>query len=312
MSKLVVKSNTNDTKETISYNEQDEYQSPSINKQTIEHIEPDRDRENRDSVYSSSLSSSSSNNKLNKILIEPAITINNETHSISNSDLNLDNLNANDKVLTNSISSSDSSGINSGFSQHIDHEEDATFQVKQLLNELIESVTSNKLVSSDESVQSNERFQSFEKLFNILQAKLDDLRAYYIELNDFYELIQNFEKFFSKIFSNENNRNLNEDDDANLSMTVDNVLQYFDDILNDVDTNCEENIQREGDSKPTKKLSFTSSEEDATLESNFGFFQTFITNYRVDLSHLFDFDQLLYIHFDNCLRILNVRWFLIL
>lgn len=309
MSKLVVKSNTNDTKETISYNEQDEYQSPSTNTQTIEHIEPNRDRENRDSIYSSSLSSSGSNNKLNKILIEPAITINNETHSISNSDFNLDNLNANDKVLTNSISSSDSSGINSGFSQHLDHEEDVTFQVKQLLNELIESVTSNKLVSSDESVQSNERFQSFEKLFNILQAKLDDLRAYYIELNDFYELIQNFEKFFSKIFSNENNRILNEDDDANLSMTVDNVLQYFDDILNDVDTNCEENTQKEGDSKPAKKLSFPSSEEDATLESNFGFSQTFITNYQVDLSHLFDFDQLLYIHFDNCIRILNVRYF---
>jgi hypothetical protein len=328
MSKLVVKQNTNtniNINSTIDTNEQEEEEeeypqsSTTTIIQTIEHC--DVREENRDSIYSSSLSSSSSS-KLDKIKIESIIHTD-ETHSKSNFD-DLNHSNSNEKLcviedskLDGGSSRDDTSSINSSrrYSQQSQQEEevDATVQIKQLLNDLIENILSNKdephQVTLDDTYQADgERFQTFEKLFIKLETKLDDLRAYYIELNDFYELIQNFERFFTKIFSNQSNQDLIDDDEENISMTVDNVLQYFD-FLNDADNNCDNFQHSESYNKNGKKLSIASSSStatDAALETSSNFSHTFITNCKVDLARLFDFDSLLSIHFSNCLRILNV------
>ena len=281
-------------------------------------INEETDLENHDSVYSSSLSSSSSN-KINKVenneashALETGLIICNETFSTANSNLNLENLDSNNHYGTSSISDSDSSGgLNSSFShtpnlEPNDDDQQIQVHVKQLLNELVDSIHSNKL-SRDEIIKqtapSHERLEAFEKLFNTLQFKLDDLRAFYIELNDFYELTQNYEKFFSKLFSNEKCCDeLLTDDDENMSMTVNNVLQYFD-FLNDVDNECEQSQSSSTINLRVKKLSIT--ETDVTMESNASFTRIFNNN-SADLSYLFDFDSLLSIHFSNCLRILDV------
>ncbi len=327
MSKLVVKQNTNtniNVNSTIDTNEQDgeeEYpqSSTTTSIQTIEHCDV-RVEENRDSIYSSSLSSSSSS-KLDKIKIE-SITHTDETQSKSN----CDDSNSNEKLcmiedskLDGGSSRDDTSSLNSRrYSQQSqqsqqEEEEGVTVQIKQLLHDIIENILANRdephQATLDDTYQADgERFQTFEKLFIKLQTKLDDLRAYYIELNDFYELIQNFERFFTKIFSNQSSQDSIDDDEENLSMTVDNVLQYFD-FLNDADNNCDNFQQSESFNKNGKKLSIASSSStatDAALETSSNFSHTFITNCKVDLTRLFDFDSLLSIHFCNCLRILNV------
>ena len=236
---------------------------------------------NDDSEYSSSVSSMTK---------EPDLvnseTTSNETLSItnsastSNSNSNLENLDA-------------PNNLNASFLTH----EDILLYVEQILGDLVDRVVEKSLQDTNFI---DDRFRLFEKLFIDLQLKLDDLRAFYIELNDFYELVQTFEKFFSKCFLGEKRAaDQVEDDEENLSMTVNNVLQYFD-FLNDPENDCDATVDGSD-----KKFSSSNQSSTETTGLNLSFSHSFIDN-RASFKHLFDFDQLLIVHFSSCIKLLNV------
>ena len=90
-----------------------------------------------------------------------------------------------------------------------------------------------------------------------------------------------------------------EDEEENLSMTVNNVLQYFD-FLNDPENDCDAAVDGSD-----KKFSSSNQSSTETTGLNLSFSHSFIDN-RASFKHLFDFDQLLIVHFSSCIKLLNV------
>ena len=204
-------------------------------------------------------------------------------------------------------------------------------EVKEILSRLVENVANANCESIKFDVND---YKSLYKLFNRLQTKLDDLRANYIELNELYEQTQVFEAFLNKLFEtnsnnikNANSSQLNKqasneiEDDANLSLALNDVMQYFDFLDAENDNECpngSEDSAKEKVNLSKTSSSFNNSFSKASMDSNTYLLSSFdlnsssinflLANTNSDSNYLFDFDRLLIIHFSNCLRLLNVSW----
>jgi hypothetical protein len=278
MSKLVNSSNSNKPAMVTS----------TIKQNTITEVEithPEEELPQNESEYSSS---SSCNSSIKPNTIESLIT-------------QQDNEKRNSCISTSSCSSEDAYSTSTD-SLHNDDQNALEMikpHVQQVLDQLMDQIQSDhetisSKISSNQKLDEN-RFQMLEKLFLKLQSKLDDLRAFYIELNDLNELVQMFDKLFERIFS----RSANDEeefavDDENMSMTVNNVLHYFD-FLDDPENDSEL------PSRKTSVISLSLNENEISKSDSF----TNQFHNHESLSYLCDFDSVLMVHFENCISLLN-------
>lgn len=209
-----------------------------------------------------------------------------------------------DNKSSMSISSAESSSSSSQLSQSNIHPD-----VESLLNDLIDRI--------DLEEDSNSVLRKhLEGLFSKLQLLLEELKSNYIELNDLSNLIQNFkvntkpENILKVQNLNETSdieiKNKNDENYDNLSIVLDDVLQYFD-FLNaetyaDIDeTDCDENVNY---------LTFTSNNSmgEVVLPSTDTSSSTALNENLIENTcFIGELDQLLIVHFSVLMGLLQVR-----
>ena len=112
------------------------------------------------------------------------------------------------------------------------YELDITQEVESVLNGIIDEVVEN---------QSKTRLNLVlvDELLVKLDSKLEELRAFYIELNEFYEQIQNYQNLLNRL-----KLNTKSTDTSNASLIIDDLLQYLD-FLNDSDETTDKQETKE-------------------------------------------------------------------
>jgi len=241
----------------------------------------------------------------------------------------------NNRLSTNSISSNNSS--THSYTSHLAH-----LEIEKLLNDMVNIIANEECYDAELSMPIETKYNSNlvvvdvideetssmnETLFKnenkiqaalkrneekklpdilaVLKSNLDDLRANYIELNDFSDLMTQLEQLITKTESR-NKSNHSEDRNTNLSLSLDNVLQCFDFLdLENVDNN-EATTTTTVKNKVEKRNSTSSTSSSSNNEADCN-----SSNYSLkskqdnQLIHLFDFETLLIIHFKNCIYLLN-------
>lgn len=173
--------------------------------------------DNSDNCNHKSPSGSNSNlddNQLSTSLNSLSTDASSTKNEDSNNDSSSSSSRSNDKLILLIESPPVSCGDQNNSYESIAQEVELV--LNSILDELVES-------------QSKPGVSSVDELLIKLDAKLDELRAHYIELNDFYEQIQNYQNLVNRL-----KLNTRSTDTSNTSLILDDLLQYFD-FLNDND-----------------------------------------------------------------------------
>lgn len=162
---------------------------------------------------SASSVSTSSSKKLNQ---EQTIE-----QSPTNSNSNLD-----DNQLSSSMNSVTSSNEAELVSESLNsYESIITQEVEACLNQLVDDLVEREELNNIKKLN----IILIDELIQKLEVKLNDLRAHYIELNDFYEQLQDYKSLMSKLKQSQTRNG------SQTSLILDDLLQYFD-FLDDDDS----------------------------------------------------------------------------
>jgi hypothetical protein len=262
----------------------------------------------------SSLKETVCEKRLKKISKQQEICISDSTSSNSDS--------FNNRLSTNSISSNNS--LTHSYTSHL-----IQFEVEKLLNDMLNIVADDECchvqITKNGESKCNSNFivvdvideelgsinetsfktencghnaNKIKDVLTILKSNLDELRASYIELNDFSDIILQFEQLFIKIEpKNKFNR------DTNLSLSLDNVLQCFDFLdLENVDNDESSIVKNKLEKKNSVSSISSSSNNDAEFNSSNNSLKSQLNTQSVNL---YDYETLLIIHFKKCIYLLD-------